>query len=488
MRISIDRQSKTPLYKQIAAYFRQAILSGSIEPNTRLPASRQLAADLGVNRLTIENAFAELESDGLVYSVMGSGTYSLAPFTLKPDSDNGQTTAWPLWQQELAEQNQSGVGTAVDRFNVNPEAGLLNFAVGIGDSSLFPVEDFRKILQSSLRRHGKKALEYGDSQGYPPLRRVITQILASQGLNVSPDNILVTAGSQQGISLAAQLLLKAGDTILVEDPTYADALDLFLALNLKIVGVPCGPQGMQTALLENLLQKYHPKLIYTIPNFHNPTSSCLDITSRQELISLAEKYNIPILEDDFVGDLRYSGFAIPALKSLDPGGRVIYTSTFSKMLMPGLRVGFLAVEGPVFEALVAQKRAFDLTTSNLIQRALEAYVSVGRYQSHLRKSCRIYKKRRDTMLEAVQKYLPKDVFCAEPDGGLFLWIKLGEGLTSSSILPAARKKGIVFAPGRKFFINPQDGESYMRLNFAAFEEEDIKTGFKKLGEVLTEKR
>ena len=486
MRIPLDRQSKLPLYKQIAGYFRQAILSGSIEPNTRLPASRQLATDLGVNRLTIENAFAELESDGLVFSIMGSGTYSLAPFSLPKNPTAAENTTWPLWQQDLSIRKTNNQSLPVDRFNISPSSGMLNFAVGIGDSSLFPVEDFRKILQSSLRQHGKKALEYGESRGYPPLRKVISQILASQGLNVSAENILVTAGSQQAISLVSQLLLKAGDVILVEDPTYADALDLFRALNLKIAGIPCGPGGMQTGLLENILQKYHPKLIYTIPNFHNPTGSCLDISSRQELISLAEKYNIPILEDDFVGDLRYSGFAIPALKALDPGGRVIYTSTFSKMLMPGLRVGFLAVEGPVYEELILQKRVFDLTTSNLIQRALEAYVSVGRYQSHLRRSCRIYKKRRDAMLEAAAKYLPENIFCAEPDGGLFIWLKLPEEYKTSRLLPAAREKGVLFAPGNKFFITPEEGEPFMRLNFAAFLEEEIETGIKKLGETLRE--
>ncbi len=176
--------------------------------------------------------------------------------------------------------------------------------------------------------------------GYAPLREGIAHILASQGVQTRPENILITAGSQQAISLVSQTLLKPGDVILVESPTYSIAMELFRILGFRIVGVPVDGQGMQVEKLEKLLQQHHPKLIYTIPNFHNPTGTCLNSARRRQLIVLADRYNVPILEDDFVGDLRYEGRAQPSLKALDPGGQVIYISTFSKMLMPGLRVGF----------------------------------------------------------------------------------------------------------------------------------------------------
>jgi GntR family transcriptional regulator/MocR family aminotransferase len=202
------------------------------------------------------------------------------------------------------------------------------------------------------------------------------------------------------------------------------------------------------------------------------------------LVALADQYNVPILEDDFVSDLRYDGRAQPALKALDPGGRVIYVSTFSKMLMPGLRVGFLAAEGPVYDRLVSYKRVNDLATSNLIQRALEAYVTVGRYQTHLRRSCRVYRRRRDAMLEAVAHYLPSDTRVNPPQGGLFVWLQLPDGLSSEKLLPLACQEGIAFAPGGDFFPNRSAGEHAMRLNFAAHPPEAIEDGIERLGKAI----
>ena len=219
------------------------------------------------------------------------------------------------------------------------------------------------MLQVVMRRDGIAALDYGEPEGHMPLRITIADILASQGLQTRPENVLITAGSQQALTLVAQLLLEPGDVILVESPTYSGALNLFRALGFRIVGVPIDRQGMQVEVLEKLLQQHHPKLIYTIPTFHNPTGTSLSSVRRRQLIVLADRYNVPILEDDFVGDLRYEGRTQPALKALDPGGRVIYVSTFSKMLMPGLRVGFLVADGPVFDGLVRFKHASDLATS-----------------------------------------------------------------------------------------------------------------------------
>jgi GntR family transcriptional regulator/MocR family aminotransferase len=342
-----------------------------------------------------------------------------------------------------------------------------------------------------MRRDGIAALDYGERNGYAPLRGSITHILASQGLQTRPENILITSGSQQALSLVSQLLLKPGDIILVESPTHAGALDLFRALGFKVVGIPVDGQGMQVEGqgmqvegLEELLQQHHPKLIYTIPNFHNPTGTCLNGPRRRQLLVLADRYNVPILEDDFVGDLRYDGRTQPALKALDPGGRVIYVSTFSKMLMPGLRVGFLAAEGPVYDGLVSFKRVNDLATSTLVQRALEAYVTVGRYQAHLRRSCQIFRKRRDVMLAAIQRYLPAGVRFDPPQGGLFLWLQLPENMDSEKLLPLACEEGVDFAPGNGFFPDGIGGRGWLRLNFVAQAPDQINEGIKRLGKAV----
>jgi len=486
MRIPLDRQSAVPLYQQIKTYLRQGILSGSLAADTRLPASRQLSQDLGVNRITVENAYAELETEGLIFSKMGSGTYVLPPNPLLPLPKDSPGTPWPLWQRSVESQGKitksRHQGEMFKKAARHPHP--ISFASGIGDAHLFPAEEFRKVLQTVMRRDGIAALDYGERNGHAPLRETIAHILASQGLQARPENILITAGSQQALSLVSQLLLKPGDVILVESPTYSGALDLFRALDFKVVGIPVDGQGMQVEELEKLLQQHHPKLIYTIPNFHNPTGTCLSSPRRRQLIVLADRYNVPILEDDFVGDLRYEGRTQPALKALDPGGRVIYVSTFSKMLMPGLRVGFLAAEGPVYECLVNFKRVNDLATSTLIQRAVEAYVTVGRYQAHVRRSCQIFRKRRDTMLLAIQRYLPAKVRFDPPQGGLFIWIQLPENLSSEKLLPLAWEEGVDFAPGNGFFPDGLDGRNWLRLNFVAQAPDQIEEGIKRLGRAI----
>ena len=485
MRIPLDRHSAIPLYQQIKTYLQQGILSGSLATDTRLPASRQLAHDLGVNRITIENAYAELEADGLVFSKLGSGTYVLPPGPLLPLPKKSVGAPWPLWQQSLLAQTRTTRSRLPNR--AQEAAGrlpVISFASGVGDANLFPAEDFRKVLQTVMRRDGIAALDYGERNGHAPLRESIAHILASQGVQTHPENILITAGSQQALSLVAQLLLKPGDTILVESPTYAGALDLFRALDFQVVGIPVDSQGMQVEGLEKLLQQHHPKLIYTIPNFHNPTGTCLNGSRRRELIVLSDRYNVPILEDDFVGDLRYEGRTQPTLKALDPGGRVIYVSTFSKMLMPGLRVGFLAAEGPVYDCLVNFKRVNDLATSTLVQRALEAYLTVGRYQAHLRRSCQIFRRRRDVMLAAIQRYLPSQVRFNPPQGGLFIWLQLPESLTADELLPLAWEEGVDFATGNTFFPNGVEGMNNLRLNFVAQAPAEIEEGVKRLGKAM----
>jgi len=486
MRIPIDRDSEIPLYQQIAGFLRQGILSGSLSPATRLPATRQLARDLGINRITVENAYAALEADGLVAPRPGSGTYVLPPVEIAaiPKNEPGDP-AWPLWQQALRVHDSSAQHARPDALlRAGGHPNSIDLASGSGDARLFPVEDYRRVIQAVLRRDGEAALGYGEHAGYAPLRATIAHILGSQGIPAQPENVLVTAGSQQAIALVSQLLLKPGDTLLVEEPTYAVALDLFRTLDLKPVGIPMDENGMQVEQLEKLLQQHHPRLIYTIPNFHNPTGACLSTHRRRQLIALAGRYNVPILEDDYVGDLRYDGRAQPALKSLDPGGRVIYASTFSKMLMPGLRVGFIVAEGPVYQSLVRYKHLNDLTSSNLHQRALEAYVTVGRYQAHLRRTCYLYRQRRDAMLQAANRYLPAATGFEIPQGGLFLWLRLPGGLSGDDLLPLACEEGLAFAPGSRFFLDSRAGENYLRLNFASQPLEQIEEGIIRLGRAI----
>ncbi|MBX3082423.1 MAG: PLP-dependent aminotransferase family protein [Anaerolineae bacterium] len=485
MRIPLDREGDQPLYQQIEDFLREGILAGSLPPETQLPASRQLAKELGVNRLTVERAYADLEVDGLIYARMGSGTYTLPPPSLPPASTDEAGSPLPLWQSILQDNHAvTAPPTSDTLLHAAEQTFTIAFDGGTGDPRLFPVEEFRKLLQHVMRRDGLAALEYGDRRGYAPLRTTIAQVLTSQGLRAHPDHLLITSGSQQSLALIAQLLLDAGDTVLVENPTYSGALALFRSLKLKLVGVPMDEEGMQVEHVERLLQQHHPKLIYTMPTFHNPTGVCLSTARRRQLLALAALYNVPIVEDDFVGDLRYEGRAQPALKALDAGGNVIYISSFSKMLMPGLRIGFLLAEGPIYERLTHVKWLHDLASSNLIQHALATYVTIGRYQMHLRRSCRLYRKRRDAMLAALERYLPSEVRFTVPQGGLFIWLRLPEGLSSEAVLAAAHKAGVTAASGTNFFLDHSAGDPYLRLSFASVTPALIETGIQRLGQAL----
>ncbi len=486
MRIPLDRNSGIPIYRQVERFLREQIQCGALPPETRLPATRELATSLGVSRITVTNAYAELEAEGLLHSQPGSGTFVAPPLTAMPEQsdDCASATDWPLWQQQplsrawlLARRERTSMMSSVS----HPD--LISFTAGIGDSHLFPADDFRKTLQTVLRRDGPEALGYGDPSGYPPLRATITHILASQGVPACPDHVLVTSGSQQALALVAHLLLRPGDVVLVESPTYSGAIDLFRSLDARLMGVPVDAQGMRVEQVEDVLRTARPRLIYTIPTFQNPTGTCMSGQRRRQLIALADRYNVPILEDDFAGDLRYEGRAQPALKALDPGGRVIYTSTFSKMLMPGIRVGFLVAEGPVYEQLLACKRATDLATSNLMQRALEAYITVGRYQAHLRRACRLYRQRRDAMLDALERYMPDGTQWQLPQGGLFIWAQLPGGLAATALYPLAGKEGVAFAPG-SFFFPGERPQSHLRLNFVIQPVEAIEEGIRRLGQAV----
>ena len=479
MRIPIDRAGATPLYRQIEGWLRQNIVSGNLPNATRLPSTRSLADELGVSRITVVNAYAELEGDGLLLSHEGSGTFVAVPAPMST-AGGGPSGPWPLWQRELVSPSAPAHDAAPP---VAERTDLISFT-GVADSRLFPLREFTRTVNEVLRRDGTTALEYGSfDSGWPPLRDTVAQVLASQGIHAHPRQVLVTTGSQQALALTCQALMRPGAAVLVEQPTYNLALELFRELDLQVVGVPVDEDGMQVDLAEALLQQHHPRLIYTIPNFQNPTGACLSGPRRRQLLQLADRYNVPILEDDFAGDLRYEGRAQPAIKALDRAGQVIYVGTFSKLLMPGLRMGYLVADGPVLDVLIRHKRVQDLTTSPLMQRVLDRYVNVGRYQNHLRRTTRLCRERRDAMLAAIRESIPGATAWV-PHGGLFVWLQLPGALSTRELLPYALDAGVEFAPGDQFFSSPELGDRYLRLNLAAQRPDDIRAGVQRLAIAL----
>jgi GntR family transcriptional regulator / MocR family aminotransferase len=493
MEIPLDRESETPLYQQIQNHLTRLILDGTLAAHTRLPATRQLAAELGVNRITVSNAYAELEAGGLVYGQSGRGTYVSSLNTqerpagkMGMENSENKSEQRVLWQDALAARVHSGGDAQWHQLlKLAHEPGIIYFAGGIGDIETFPIEDFRSAMQVVFRRDGQSAMNYGAAQGYLPLRDAIAVFLREQGIAAAPEQILITNGSQQALSLVAMALLQPGDTVIVESPTYANAIELFRWLRVQVLGVPIDEEGMRIDLLEHLLRQQTAQLIYTIPTFQNPSGTTMSGRRRRALLALAERYSLPIAEDDYIGGLRYEGAHEPTLKAMDPGGNVIHISTFSKMLMPGPRIGFVLSENPLLERLIEIKHQIDLGASDLIQRSLEAYIGDGRWRAHTRRIRGIYHKRRDAMVAALEKYFPPQAHWEIPKGGFFIWVRLPEGVSIRDLYLAAIKAGVAFAPGPMFFPGEAAYPAF-RLSFSQRTEEQIDEGIRRLGKVLAE--
>ncbi|UZP66520.1 PLP-dependent aminotransferase family protein [Desulfovibrio mangrovi] len=494
MRIPLDRESGSPLYSQIAAFIREGIESHALPAGMRLPAIRKLALELGVNRITVENAYAELEAAGLLAARVGSGTFILPPFpdvrrspaasrhTEASTKCNTKCDTWPAWQQTVVERFSSlPAKPPIPLLTHSPDRNIISLNCGNSDPALYPLDELRASLRDTLRKEGTDAGEYADMAGYAPLRRTISHVLADQGIPAATDDIIITSGSQQALALVTQLLTRHGDTVVTEGPSYADGMDLFRARGLNIIQIPMDAEGMRMDKLEEALRAHSPKLIFTMPNFQNPTGICMSGQRRRQLVQLAAAYAVPLVEDDFVGDLRYEGHAQPALKALAAKGACFYMGTFSKMLMPGLRVGYMVAEGPVRDLLVRCKRLNDISSSGVIQRALYRFVSVGRHRTHLSRSCSIYRRRRDALLAACAEYLPEDITVSPVTGGLFAWCTLPPDLTATAVTEAALNNGVAVAPGTAFFLNPADGERFLRLNVTLHDAEVIREAMRRLG-------
>ena len=485
MRIPINRESIEPLYRQVESFLREQIQSGALAQDTRLPSSRELAEDLGVGRVVVATAYAELESHGLVYSRHGSGTF-VAPLFSPSSRGFSSPQDWPLWQQELLSNTWQPAYTEFAR-SLDSATGptTICFAEQMAPDALWPADDFRKVLNQVLRKQGVAAVGQGNGMaGYLPLRTTVAEILTADGIPAQPSNVIITSGSQQALALVAGLLLRHGDVVLVESPTYNVAIDLFRSRGVRLLGIPVDEEGMRVEQVEETLRSTHPRLIYTIPTFQNPSGACMSGTRRRQLVALADRYNIPILEDDFIGNLRFEGKAEPALKALDTGGHVVYVGTVSKVLMPALRIGFLVAHGPIYERLLLSKYVSDLATSDLMQRALTEYITVGRFRAHVRSVCQSNQRRRDVMIKALSRHLPPETRWLHPKGGRFLWLQLPHELSSNDLFPLASKEGVTFAPG-SFFFPGERPQSYLRLNFAINPPEIIEEGIRRLGRAVT---
>jgi len=395
------------------------------------------------------------------------------------------------WTSRYAIRTKGIKSSAIrELLKITQNPAIISFAGGLPAPEVFPIKQFEEACCRVLQNTGAAALQYGATEGYEELREMIANNMARYGIRAKVENVLITSGSQQALDLIGKLLINPGDRILIEAPTYLGALQAFNVYGAEYVSVPIDQDGLRTDLLESSLRS-GPKFMYLLPNFQNPGGTTLSEGRRHEVVLLADRYGIPIIEDDPYGQLRYEGDHLPALLVLDREnlrrdngysiGNVIYLSTFSKTLAPGLRLGWIVAPPDVISKLVQLKQGTDLHTSTFTQMVAYEVARNGFLDEHVKLIRQIYRERRDVMLEALQQYFPPEVTWTRPQGGLFLWVTMPEGSNCQDLFRAALKENVAFVPGDSFYANNgQEGSRHMRLNFSNAVPEQIREGIRRL--------
>lgn len=482
MLVSLNRQSDLPLYLQIRKQIRDLILSGDLSVGSRLPPERELAASLDVNRTTVSSAYHELAADGLVEGQVGRGTIVCAlpsAGTLALDSSLPR----PLHWSEYFVEGQARDPLIRELIALCAQQDVISLAGAVPAPDLYPVERFAQAMDTVLRQHGRTLLQYCPTEGYHEFRETLSQLAAERGIAASPENILVLAGSQQGLDLVARAMIEPGTSVVVESPSYLGALDVFRAAGARLLTVPMDDEGMRVDILERLLSRYRPQLVYTLPTFQNPSGRVMSAPRREALLFLAEQYQVPILEDDPYSELFYRDPPPPPLKSLDRQGHVIYLSTFSKILLPGIRIGWLVAPRPVVDRLSSIKQHADLNSNTPAQWALDEFIRQGWLAEHLSMLRQAYPSRLSAMVSALWDYVPRGMRWNESVGGLHLWCHLEGGLRTRDLLAEAARRRVAFVAGEAFYADGGGGNA-LRLNFSYPDEDGIREGIRRLGEAM----
>lgn len=492
--LQLQPESHVPLYIQIRDQLRALVHSGDLRTGDRIPASRELAAHLGVHRTTVANAYAELEAEGLIQGHVGRGTFicrvaasgsdlpKLAP-PLPAIGGNGGVRWETLFADERGEEVLSRLMPEVP-----PHA--ISFAAAKPAPEFFPLEEFRNCCAAVLRSQGQQILQLGSSEGYGPLKRVLAELLRGEGIPAKEEQILITAGCQQSIDLLCKAFLRPGDAVVMENPSYPGAIAIFAGARVRCLGVPVrtdadsqGGVGVDVGALEATLIQNRVKLILLTPDFHNPTGTTLSAGDRRRVLEIAGRHQVPIVEDHIYARLSIRGSAVPSFKALDRSGTVIQIDSFSKVAFPGLRVGWCVAPSSVIDRLRLVKQATDLHTDQLAQAAMAEFTERGYFVRHLARMRKEYGNRLAAIEEALEKHMPEGVTWTKPQGGMCLWVNLPPGFDASELMIHVRERGVLFAPGRYFYFqNPQPNT--FRLSFAALDERRIARGVSTLGELL----
>ncbi len=452
--VQLDRSSGTPLYSQLYQFLKKMIQNRKLDPGQKLPPIREIARELKINNSTVVQALEALGREGLVYKHVGRGTF---------------------------------VSTALNGFDRdNHGAEIYDFSSLSPSPQLFPISEFKAALNHVLDYYGGEALSYQPHKGYQPLREKMASFLQQDGIDVSPDFIQVISGGQQGIDIAAKVVLGQGETIFLEEPTYPGSLLTFQSRGARIIHIPIDRSGLDFVELEKRLLDFRPRLIYVMTKLQNPTGYSYNREQKEMLLQLAYKYNFYILEDDYLSLLDYKGYnqREPSLKALDRWDRVILLKSFSKVLMPGLRLGFAVLPEELQEKFLEGKYATDISSSGLLQRALYFYLKDDSWEKHLDAIREEFRARYKLVKEFLEKLKPL-LYYYDPQGGLFFWVRVNKGGSSENLARLSRERGVPLAPGSSFYAGRQSSP-WFRLSFATGEKKSLEKGLLALEETLRE--
>ncbi len=486
MNIPLDRDRPVPLARQIQGHLERLITDGLLAPGVKLPATRELAQSLKVNRATVALAYEELVAAGLARAHVGQGTFVAGEPPARPER-RAPAPAPIDWAALLSrsartaaadEERRRAMGTPTDG-----GSGIISFAGGMPDSALFPTDAFRRVLNQVVREEGGALLQYSSVGGYPPLRRYLAGYLLRFGVEARAEEILIVNGSQQGFDLIARTLVDPGDLVAIEQPTYAGAMQAFRSFGARLLPVEWDEAGPRPDVFERICERQALKLFYCQPNAHNPTGLTMEPEVGRRLLATAARYQVPIVEDGFDGSLHYGARPSAPLKAADRAGVVLYIGTFSKILFPGLRLGWLVAPTPVIERLQAAKQLADLHTSALLQAAVHRFCERRLLDRHITRVTVEYARRRTLLLAALRRRMPDGVTWTEPQGGFSLLLTLPPGLTATALLPVALERGVAFTPGPAFFLDGA-GERTLRLAFSSVAAARIDEGVRRLGEAI----
>ena len=377
-----------------------------------------------------------------------------------------------------------------DLMAVTARPEIISLAGGLPDTSTFPAEDFAALMARVAVDASARALQYGPTEGLDEVKDCIAQVMAAEGMHVEPEDLLVTTGGQQVIDLVCKTLIDPGDVVIAEAPTYPGAVPVFISYQADVVQIEMDENGMRIDVLRAELERLDregrvPKFIYTVPSFQNPAGVTLALERREELVRIAHERELLVLEDNPYGLLRYEGDPLPTLFSLDGGEYVIYLGTFSKILSPGLRLGWTSAPRPVLDKLNLGKGGVDLCSSTISQLFVSTYFAERDWRAYVGTLVDLYRRRRDAMLAALAEHLPREATWTEPAGGLFIWARLPDYIDTTDLLARALRENVAFVPGRAAYLDGRGG-SEMRLNFSGVSEDDIREGIRRIGEVVRE--